>query len=189
MAESGRTDNPVCSAMNSKVVLPAFSIKSGKVDLSGLNAGDSISSDAMELAHQLSFVGELFVFDCSAEGGDAEIHKGLLDSLLDKMPLRIGGGFTTNERVYDWLDKGATQVEVAFRESNLGFLDGVPRERISISVRIEGRAGEDPTVDGGKKLADAMDEISYYGKNLFVRYSGGDSFRQVIIIVFLRWCS
>lgn len=171
-----------CSAMNSKVVLPAFSIKGGKADLSGVNSAEGIASDVMELAQQLSFVGELYVFDADAEAGDLDMNKGVLDSLLDKMPVRIGGGFSTNDRVYDWLDKGATQVEVAYRESNLGFLDGVPRERITISVRMEGiSAGEDPTLEGGKKLAEAMEEISYYGKHLLVRYEGvSESFRETI---------
>jgi phosphoribosyl-ATP pyrophosphohydrolase/phosphoribosyl-AMP cyclohydrolase len=168
--------------MNSKVVLPAFSIKGGKADLSGVNSAEGVASDVMELAQQLSFVGELYVFDADAEAGDLDMNKGVLDSLLDKMPVRIGGGFSTNDRVYDWLDKGATQVEVAYRESNLGFLDGVPRERITISVRMEGiSAGDDLTVEGGKKLSEAMEEISYYGKHLLVRYEGAsESFRETI---------
>ena len=50
-----------------------------------------------------------------------------MDLLLDKLPCRLAGGFTTNARVYDWLDKGASQVVVEYAASNLGFLDGVPK--------------------------------------------------------------
>jgi hypothetical protein len=30
-------------------------------------------------------------------------------------------------KVYDWLDKGAAKVVVDYAESNMGFLDGVPK--------------------------------------------------------------
>eukprot|EP00960_Hanusia_phi_P041104 754827-Hanusia_phi.AAC.11 len=50
---------------------------------------------------------------------------------------RLRGGFVTNEKVYDWLDKGATQVIVEYRDSNMGFLDGVPKERITLAVKVK----------------------------------------------------
>ena len=60
----------------------------------------------------------------------------MLDLLLDALPCRLAGGFMTNERVYDWLDKGASQVIVEYAASNLGFLDGVPKVRDDAPVSV-----------------------------------------------------
>jgi phosphoribosylformimino-5-aminoimidazole carboxamide ribonucleotide (ProFAR) isomerase len=63
----------------------------------------------------------------AAAGSDSNENERIMDLLLDKLPCRLAGGFTTNARVYDWLDKGASQVVVEYAASNLGFLDGVPK--------------------------------------------------------------
>lgn len=65
--------------------------------------------------------------DDAAAGVDSKENAKMMDMLLDILPCRLAGGFTTNERVYDWLDKGASQVVVEYAASNLGFLDGVPK--------------------------------------------------------------
>lgn len=67
------------------------------------------------------------VNDDAAAGVDSKENDKMMDLLLDTLPCRLAGGFTTNERVYDWLDKGASQVIVEYAASNLGFLDGVPK--------------------------------------------------------------
>ena len=66
--------------------------------------------------------------DDAAQGADSKASDKVMDLILDILPCRLAGGFTTNERVYDWLDKGASQVVVEYAASNLGFLDGVPKE-------------------------------------------------------------
>jgi hypothetical protein len=63
----------------------------------------------------------------AASGADGKENAKIMDLLLDLLPCRLSGGFTTNDRVYDWLDKGASQVVVEYNASNLGFLDGVPK--------------------------------------------------------------
>jgi phosphoribosylformimino-5-aminoimidazole carboxamide ribonucleotide (ProFAR) isomerase len=65
--------------------------------------------------------------DDAASGADSKENSKIMDALLDVLPCRLAGGFTTNDRVYDWLDKGASQVIVEYAASNLGFLDGVPK--------------------------------------------------------------
>jgi len=65
--------------------------------------------------------------DDAASGADSKDNAKMMDMLLDILPCRLAGGFTTNERVYDWLDKGASQVVVEYAAANLGFLDGVPK--------------------------------------------------------------
>ena len=76
------------------------------------------------------------VNDDAAEGRDSKESDTMLDLLLDALPCRLAGGFTTNERVYDWLDKGASQVIVEYAASNLGFLDGVPKVRDDAPVSV-----------------------------------------------------
>jgi phosphoribosylformimino-5-aminoimidazole carboxamide ribonucleotide (ProFAR) isomerase len=133
----------------------------------------STEQDALECAKQASLVGEFYVFDLDAEaGGDAGNNNAIVDELLDMVPCRLGGGFTSNDRVYDWLDKGATQVTVNYAESNMGFLDGVPRDRITIAVKLDGAGGSDPTLVGGKKISEAMEEISYYARRILVEFQG-----------------
>ena len=75
--------------------------------------------------------GQVVVYnDDAASGEDSKENDKLMDKLLDILPCRLAGGFTTNERVYDWLDKGASQIVVDYAASNLGFLDGVPKVRL-----------------------------------------------------------
>lgn len=78
--------------------------------------------------------------DDAATGVDSTESDKVMDMLLDILPCRLAGGFTTNERVYDWLDKGASQVVVDFAASNLGFLDGVPKVPSDACNAISGRA-------------------------------------------------
>jgi hypothetical protein len=71
---------------------------------------------------------QVFVHDAdAASGADGKENAKVMDLLLDLLPCRFSGGFTTNDRVYDWLDKGASVVVVEYSASNLGFLDGVPK--------------------------------------------------------------
>lgn len=147
----------MCSAKNSKVVLPSLALKGGKT---------TSGEDAVEVATRLSLVGEIVVVDVDASLGDPTANASVLNALLDLVPCRLSGGFTTNERVYDWLDKGATQVVVDYNEGNMGFLDGVPKDRITVSVTLHVSEGQEPTLEGGKRLAEAMEEISYYAKRL-----------------------
>jgi len=84
-----------------------------------------------------------------------------MDKLLDILPCRVAGGFTTNEKVYDWLDKGAAKVVVDYSESNLGFLDGVPKERVCIALPLP--------VPNGRSIKDALAEIRYYAKSVLLQ--------------------
>ena len=50
------------------------------------------------------------VNDDAAAGRDSNESDKMLDLLLDALPCRLAGGFMTNERVYDWLDKAPGQI-------------------------------------------------------------------------------
>ena len=131
--------------------------------------------DPLDLVKSFGIVGEVLVVnDDAAAGVDSAESDKMMDRLLDSLPCRLSGGFTTNARVYDWLDKGASHVVVEYAASNLGFLDGVPKERITIAVTVTGSAGEELQIAGGGAgtLQAAMDEIRYYGTRLLVSFDG-----------------
>ena len=161
------------SALNTKVIIPAFHIRGGKVVGGGQDA--ALPVDPLELVKSFGIVGEVLVVnDDAAAGVDSAESDKMMDRLLDSLPCRLSGGFTTNARVYDWLDKGASHVVVEYAASNLGFLDGVPKERITIAVTVTGSAGEELQIAGGGAgtLQAAMDEIRYYGTRLLVSFDG-----------------
>jgi len=61
----------------------------------------------------------VFVHDADAASGvDKKENGKVMDLLLDLLPCRFSGGFTTNDRVYDWIDKGASVVVVEQSVSN-----------------------------------------------------------------------
>jgi phosphoribosyl-AMP cyclohydrolase len=77
------------------------------------------------------------------------------------LPCRVMGGFSSNEKVYDWLDKGASKVVVDYVASNIGFLDGIPKERLCIALPL-------PVPNGGS-VKDALEEIAYYAKSVLLQ--------------------
>jgi len=85
----------------------------------------------------------------------------MMDRLLDMLPCRVMGGFSSNEKVYDWLDKGASKVVVDYVASNIGFLDGIPKERLCIALPL-------PVPNGGS-VKDALEEIAYYAKSVLLQ--------------------
>jgi len=155
--------------MNSRVLIPAFAISGGKVV-----GGGSFPEDPFEAVKTLGLVGEVMVFDQDAEEGkDNSTNAAVLDALLDLLPCRLRGGFVTNEKVYDWLDKGATQVIVDYKESNMGFLDGVPKERITLAVKLNASGSGEAILSDGKSLKEAMSEISYYANRVVLQFDHG----------------
>ena len=105
------------SALNTKVIIPAFHIRGGKVVGGGEDA--ALPVDPLELVKSFGIVGEVLVVnDDAAAGVDSAESDKMMDRLLDSLPCRLSGGFTTNARVYDWLDKGASHVVVEYAASN-----------------------------------------------------------------------
>ena len=49
-------------------------------------------------------------------------------------------------------DRGMAQVVIPYVESQMGFLDGVPKSRIALLVTLEGSADADATLAGGRSL-------------------------------------
>ncbi|EKX46547.1 hypothetical protein GUITHDRAFT_107751 [Guillardia theta CCMP2712] len=82
-------------------------------------------------------------------------------------------GLVGEVMVFDQDAEEGKDVIVDYKESNMGFLDGVPKERITLAVKLNASGSGEAILSDGKSLKEAMSEISYYANRVVLQFDHG----------------
>ncbi len=129
------------------MIVPSIDLQGGRaVQLIGgetqaLNAGDP-----RPLAARFGRVGEVAVVDLDAALGRGS-NSAVIEELIDRVPVRVGGGIRNVESAIRWLDRGAIKI-VLGTAARPDLLAGLPRERVIAA--LDARHGE-VVIEGWQK--------------------------------------
>jgi len=142
------------------VIIPSIDIAGGRtVQLVGGRDQALDAGDPLPWLDRFSLAGEVAVVDLDAALGRGD-NRALIESLVRRAPVRVGGGIRDLANARRWLDAGAGRIVIG-TAADPEFLRALPRERtIAALDAIDGQV----VVDGwrsatGRRVLDRIAEL------------------------------
>lgn len=153
------------------MIVPSIDLQGGQtVQLVGGAEKAIDAGDPLPIAERFSVAGEIAVIDLDAamrRGSNA----GLIEGVLARFPVRVGGGIRDAETAVRWLDKGARKV-ILGTAAKPEILSRLPRERVIAA--LDARHGE-VVVEGwqegtGRGILERIEELKPYCGGFLVTF-------------------
>jgi phosphoribosyl-ATP pyrophosphohydrolase len=153
------------------VIVPSIDLMGGRtVQLIGGKEFALDAGDPAPIAERFARVGEIAVVDLDAALGTGD-NASLIEPLVRRFPIRIGGGIRDVAAAVRWLDMGATKV-VLGTAATPEVLRELPRERVVAALDcLHGEVVVKGWREGtGRKVADRMAELREHVSGFLVTF-------------------